>query len=83
MLGAVLFLNVLAQKCEGQKSCRDEAIELVEQFDYFASIESRIPELKKRPETRKAVKKMLHLIGSTADYISSNTSGSVIGMLYK
>ena len=66
--------------CEEQKFCRDEAIELVEQFKSFASIEPRILVLNRRTETRKAIEAMLVLIGSTADYIRHNMSGSIIGV---
>ena len=76
----VRSLIMFPKICEEQKFCRDEAIELVEQFKSFASIEPRILVLNRRTETRKAIEAMLVLMGSTADYICNNSkSRNMIG----
>ena len=69
----------MIKTCEGQKACRDEALELVKQFEPFLMVESHIQELKQREATRQAVEMMSRVIQEAATYIMQNTSDGVIG----
>ena len=68
--------------CEGQKECRDEALELVEQFEPFITVGKHKEELKEREETRSALEDMLKVIEKSATYIKEHTSNGIIGMRY-
>ena len=56
-----------------QEKCRDAAIELVDQFDMFLSVEAHVKELRQRVETERAVEMMVKLIGDISEYISSRS----------
>ena len=71
--------NTWYKACEKEEACRNEAVELVEQLEPFLLIESRIEGLREREETRRAVKKMLHLIEEVSDYVCNQTSPGLIG----
>lgn len=73
--------SYLRQLCEKQKACRDAALDLVDQFASFLEIKYHEEPLKKRPETRQAVKYMLESISEASKYICDKTSTGFRGIV--
>ena len=67
------FANVRLKALKNQKSCRNSALELVEQFESFLMVEAHIPELRERSETKRAVSEMLKVITEAVKFISDDT----------
>jgi hypothetical protein len=59
----------VSQACKNQEASRTAAIELMDEWDKFLSIDDRAPELGARGETRKALGHLLELVASAANYI--------------
>lgn len=77
-----LFQCSLSRKfCETQRACRDGALDIIEEFTAFLVIADHLDSLKKRAETRQAVKHMLDSISAASKYISEKTSAGVRGII--
>lgn len=64
-----------------QATCREEALNLVDELASFLSIEHHIEVLKKRVETRRALNVMLDLISESTDFIREKTATGFIGLV--
>lgn len=69
------------QLCEKQKACRDAALDLIDQFTSFLEIKGHEEPLRKRTETRQAVKYMLESISEASKYICNKTSTGFRGIV--
>ena len=80
-LQALSRLTVYSQLCEEQEACRDEAVELVSEFEPILTLQERIEDLMERAETRRAVERISSVVEDASLYIIEHTSESIIGML--
>jgi hypothetical protein len=52
----------------------------MEEWDKFLLIKDRVPELRKREETRKAVERLLELVAEAANYIRNHMQTRIFGL---
>lgn len=64
-----------------QETCREEALELLEQLTSFLSIERHIKVLEKRSEMQRAVNIMLDLIKESSEFIQKKTATGLRGFV--
>ena len=64
-----------------QETCREEALDLLDQLTAFLAVEKYQEVLMKRAETRRAVNVMLSLISESTDFVREKTVAGVHGIV--